>query len=594
MAGTLTGKTDLSIMIGGPAGYGIAQAGALFSKACTRSGYFVFVNNEYPSLIRGGHNTVRMRVQDAPSLGISDSLDIVLALDRNGVIEHLDELSDDAIIVYDSDEVKEEDAKKAVGKTLVPMPLITIAREVGGEKIMKNTVGLGALCAITGLGLGELNQLIKESFGEKKAEISEINIKAARLGYETAIGKFSGTLGEKKSVLGKIDLPEKRLLVSGNEAIALGAMRAGCRLLCAYPMTPASAIMHYYAANEKEAGVVMKHVEDEISGITMAIGGAYAGARTMVSTSGGGFSLQTEGLGLAAITETPLVVIEVQRPGPATGLPTRTGQADLHFVINAHQDEFPRVVLSPGDANEAFTLAFDAFNWAERFQIPAIVLSDKYLAESQFTEAPFAHKHLKIDRGFIVDSEWIEKNKPFRRYLASAENGVSPRVLPGTPGGIHREPSDEKDEFGNIDESPNARKLQVEKRARKFEAIRREIPAPNIYGKSAGAEVSFVGWGSTKGALIEAIGRLREAGVEACAIHFTHVWPFPEKAEELLRAQKKLVLVEANSTAQLGKLIMQETGIRIKDKILRYDGRPLSAGDVFEGFSKISSKGGKI
>ncbi|MFH0962227.1 MAG: 2-oxoacid:acceptor oxidoreductase subunit alpha [archaeon] len=579
------GKTDFTFKLGGPAGYGIAQAGALFSKACTRSGYFVFVNNEYPSLIRGGHNTVQVRIRNAPALGLAERVDLVLALDRNGILEHISELVPSSVIVYDSDEVKEEDARTA-GCTLVPMPLISLARQVGGEKIMKNTVGLGAIAAISGLDIETLNALIRENFSGKREEVAATNIRAARLGYDYVAEKFGDVVGKFQWKLSELPAAPARILVSGNEAVALGAMRAGCRFLAAYPMTPASAIMHYYAANERTAGVVMKHVEDEISGINMAIGANFAGARAMVATSGGGFSLQTEGLGLAAMTETPVVIVEVQRPGPATGLPTHTGQGDLHFVINAHQDEFPRVVVAPGDTEEAFRFTFDAFNWAEKFQAPVIVLSDKYLAESQFTHEPFEHKSLRIERGFIVDAAWLEKNKPYKRYERT-ENGVAPRALPGTPGGIHRAPSDERDEFGNIDESPQVRKMQVERRLAKFRAIQKEIPLPIVHGSSE--ELTFVGWGSSKGAILEAIELLAKKGIRANFVQFTYLWPFPPGAKGILEKLKRPILVEGNSTAQLGKLIRQETGLLIGERILKYDGRPISADFVVKGFEKLKN-----
>lgn len=568
---------DFTFKIGGEAGYGIAQSGINFARALTRSGLFVFANNEYPSLIRGGHNTLQIRARSSPVLGMRERVDLLLALNRRTIDEHKGEVESGSVIIYDSDEVKDPSGSPA--KT-AGIPLLTLAKQAGGEKIMRNTVGLGAAAAFCGLPVGTLESLIREGFGKKKEEVAETNVKAARLGHTYAMENFADDV---KSFPHKVaGAPARRMLVSGNEAVALGALKAGCRFLSAYPMTPASLIMHYYASVERDASVLMKHVEDEIAGINMAIGASFAGVRAMVATSGGGFSLQTEGLGLAAMTETPIVIIEVQRPGPATGLPTRTAQGDLHFVINAHQDEFPRIVAAPGDAEEAFLLTFQAFNWAERFQMPSFVLSDKYLAESLFTSEKFRHAGLEIDRGKILDASALSKSQPYLRYRDSPD-GIAPRALPGTPGGIHREPSDERTEKGDIDEAPEVRKQQVERRLKKFAALQKEIPSPKLHG-APGAPVTFVGWGSPKGAILEAIELL---GGRANFIQFIYLWPFPLGAEAMLAGESRLVLVEGNSTAQLGKLIRQETGINIKEKILKYDGRPITPEFILREFEKL-------
>ncbi len=584
----MAGQADLdfSFKMGGEAGYGIAQSGMIFSKACTRMGLHVFVNNEYPSLIRGGHNTVQIRVRAKPVPGHTETVSMVLALNRKTMDDHEKEVLPGGVILYDADDVK--DTKKERGDvSYCHIPLLALAKEAGGERIMRNTVGLGAAAAFCGLDVGIMNQLIKEGLGKKGEALADTNIRAAKLGYDFAAKNYdTKAFGWKLS--GRAGEPPK-MLITGNEAMAMGAIRAGCKFLAAYPMTPASAIMHYFAANERECSLVMKHVEDEIAGINMAIGAANAGVRAMISTSGGGFSLQTEGLGLAAMTETPVVMIEVQRPGPATGLPTRTEQADLHFVINAHQGEFPRLVVVPGDAEECFYLTAEAFNWAERFQLPVIVMSDKYLAESFFSHEKFDQSRVTVNRGWIVGEDWLKAHQPFKRYF-STENGVSPRVIPGTAYGIHREPSDERDELGSIDEDPQVRKVQVERRLRKFASVQKEVPAPALHGP-AGADVTLVVWGSTKGPAIEALELLEKQGVRANVMQFVYMWPFPEAAEGLLREAKRLVLVEGNATGQLGRLIRQQTGIKIEEKILRYDGRPLSAEYIRGGFTSL--KGGR-
>jgi 2-oxoglutarate ferredoxin oxidoreductase subunit alpha len=346
-------------------------------------------------------------------------------------------------------------------------------------------------------------------------------------------------------------------------------------------MTPSSTILHTLADLSKQTGMIVRHAEDEIAVMNMCIGASFAGARAMCATSGGGFALMNEALGLAGITETPLVAVEVQRPGPATGLPTWHGQADLQFVLNSAQGEFPRVVIAPGDPEECFYLTSEAFNLADKFQTPVIVLSDKYLGESDFTVNKFDESKLTIDRGELLSQKDLINFENYKRYKITP-SGVSKRSVPGMRGGRHLANSDEHDEFGFTSEEAKNATDQMQKRMRKEEAIRKILPKPKLVGPK-NADVTFVSWGSTKGAILEAIQLLSKQGIKANFLQIKYIWPFQSReVETILKSSKKLVLIEGNYNGQLGRLIAQETGIRIKNKILKYDGRPISADEIFQ------------
>lgn len=566
--------------IAGEAGFGINVTGLMLTKTLMRGGLSVLDYTEYPSLIRGGHNTFLVRVDADPVTALIGTIHVLIALNRASALLHQDELTDDGAIIYDPDETQLDPATdlKRSSLNLYAVPLDRLAVETGGEKLMRNTVALGAFMALTGYPLETLRGVIKDVFAGKGKEPAVLgNIAAAEAGYQYVLDTHPEQFLYVLQPLA--DAPEQ-ISLDGATAVALGAVQAGCLFYSAYPMTPSTGVLHYLAAHQAATGMVVRHAEDEIAAINLAIGASFMGARAMTGSAGGGFALMVEALGLAAITETPLVILEAQRPGPATGLPTWTDQADLRFVMHASQGEFPRVILAPGDVDESFYLTVEAFNLADRYQLPVFVMTDKYLAESHFTTRPFDTSDLKIDRGKMVNQKELSKLKRrFKRYEIT-EDGVSPRSIPGQENGIFLANSDEHDEFGYSSEDANMRVVQTDKRFRKLHALAKEVPAAKLHGL-ASAPLTIVGWGSTKGAILEALKHLKEEGIQANFLQLVTMWPFPRPAvEHVLAKASKVLLVEANFTSQLGGLIREHTGHLIEDRLLKYDGRPIYPEEV--------------
>ena len=555
--------------IGGQAGFGIATSGQLFARMCVAAGRFVGDYSEKPNRIRGGHNTHQVTIADKPLYAASREVDLLVALDKDSAFLHLKELASGAAVIYDGEKITLTAEDLGQGDvTLHSVPLARFAKEVGGEEVMRNTVGIGASLGFMGCDFAPLERVLTSAFG-KKPEHLVANLKAAREGFEYV--RTQGGGHHACPLTQKLSSPH--IVIPGNEAMALGAIQAGCTFYAAYPMSPSSSILHYLAGKAETTGMVVKHAEDEISVINMALGASYAGARAMIGTSGGGFSLMVESLGLAGIAEIPLVIAEVMRPGPATGMPTWTEASDLQFVIHAAQGEFPRVVLAPGDVEEAFHHTLLAFNLAERWQAPVFLLSDKNLGEHSRSAPPFDTSSYRIDRGKLLTQKDLSGDKPFKRYALTAD-GVSPRPRPGLKGGVYLSNSYEHDYFGYSDESSEMRVAQADKRMKKLEGIAHEMPKPLILGPSK-APFTLVTWGSMKGPVREAMERLGEEKMKVNIVHFSGMWPFPKKeTEKLLSSQKHLVLVENNATAQFGSLLKEQTGIDIKDKLLKYDGRP--------------------
>ncbi len=565
--------------IGGEAGFGIMTAGAIFSKACTRGGLYAFGYAEYPSLIRGGHNTFQAAVSPEKIGCQLKSVDVLVALNKETAIIHKDELKPGAAVIYDPDKTQiSELGKKTV---LVPVPFSKIAIESGGLELMSNNVALGASVAVLDYDIELLLNVISEQFKGKGPEIIKKNTAAAKAGYEYVKKNFTKPF---KARLQKTKSKPK-ILLTGNEAIGAGAISAGCKFYAGYPMTPTSGLLHFMAANERKHGLIVKHSEDEISAINMIIGAAHAGARAMTATSGGGFCLMTEGLGLAGMTETPIVIAAGQRGGPATGLPTWTGQEDLKFILNASHGEFPRIVIAPGDAEELFYETMKAFNLAEKYQTPAIIVYDKQLAESHETVDVLNPKEVKIDLGKIAK----ENSAGYKRYEITS-NGVSARAFPGQKGNIFLANSDEHDESGFSTENAKDRKAMMEKRMRKLKFIAREATKPKMHG-AKNAEITLIGWGSTKGAMLEALKMLEERKIKVNYLQLITISPFP--SEEILKhlsSKKPKLIIENNITGQLASVIRENTGVEIKHKLLKYDGRPFYAEEIVQEAMKVLKK----
>lgn len=572
-------QDKLTWKIGGEAGYGIMVTGLMFSKIFSRSGFHVFDTVEYPSLIRGGHNTYHVRVEDEEINSNIELIDILVALNKEAVDRHKGNMAEDGIIIFDSKETKigRDEVRKDI--KLYDVPLLDISKEISGKKIMRNTVALGASVAALDYGLDMLFGVITDTFGDKGDEVVRQNIDAAKKGYDYVKENYKEPF---KAVIKKKE--GRRLLLTGNEAIALGAIRAGCNFYSAYPMTPASSILHYMASHEKDKNIVVKQTEDEIAAIHAAIGASFAGVRAMTATSGGGFCLMTEGLGLAAITETPLVLALCQRPGPSTGLATMTEQGDLKFALNASQGEFPRVVMTPGDVEECFYLTLQAFNIADKYLVQVIIISDKHLSESHKTAERFNTSY-KVGRSILGEKDVRDD---YRRF-ENTEKGVSFRTLPGGKG-VFRAPSYEHDEYGWNNEEIWIRNMMADKRMRKAEHILKEIPDPKTYG-DADPDITIISCGSTKGAVLDAIKFLRKDRIKANLVHLNFISPFKKDAvTRLIKKAKKTIIVEQNKTLQFAGIIKENTGLDIDYSFSKYDGRQMLPHEIYDRIKEVLGK----
>lgn len=582
-------KNGFTWTIGGEAGFGINASGLIFSKTLTRSGFFIFDYIEYPSLVRGGHNVYSIHASEREVFSQKREIDILVALNQETIDLHLKNLKPGGVVVYNSDRFKVR--KKEKGVNLLPVPLETLVERVGGAKVMANNVALGASVALLGLKLKSLSSVVEDVFLRKGREVVDKNQRAAQAGYDYVREKFKNLVFSLAKPQGS---QTPKLVLTGNDAISLGVVLGGCKFYAAYPMTPASSILHTLASWAEKVGMVVKHAEDEISVINMAIGASFAGARSGLATSGGGFALMEEAVSLAGITETGVVIIECQRGAPATGMPTWTEQADLHFILRSGHGDFPKIVLAPGDQEEAFWLTALAFNLADLYQTPVFVISDKYLSEShksiESSKFEALSSKFKVNRGKLATKRKSGKEvRAYPRYKITAD-GISPRILPGTKGFYYQANSYEHKEDGHTTEDPQERVKQVDKRGRKIKTfVKRDLPTPTLYG-SKDAEVTLVGWGSTKMPVLQAISKLQATGHRPCVnfLHLNYLWPFPKEAvAKVLRSAKKVLLLEGNSTAQLGQLIRQETGIEIKNKYLKYNGRPFYPEDILDKIESL-------
>ncbi len=577
--------------IGGEAGFGIQVSGLLLSKVMARAGLSVFDYPEYPSLIRGGHNTLQVRVGEGQRVRIPErAVDLLVALNRETVDRHRGELSTHGALLYDADQFSldaQEIARPDV--SVYPVPLTTLARANGGSLGLRNTVVLGATLALLDAPLDPLLAVIQDEFGGKGEAVVKADAEAARRGFDHIRTNFD--TAKFPHHLAPLERPEPQLVLTGNEAVALGAVAAGIGVYAAYPMTPATSILSLLAGFAPKFGFVVKQTEDELAAVNLCIGAAHAGARAMCGTSGGGFALMSEGYGMAAMTETGIVIYEGMRGGPSTGLPTWTEQADLRFALHAGQGDLPRIVFAPGDVEECYHLTRLAFDCADRYQTPVILLADKHLAESHESVRPFDSPPA-IDRGAILSAEAVAKlHASFHRY-ALTESGVSPRTLPGTPGGVFVANSDEHDEDGLANEEADLRVKMHDKRMRKALLAARELPEPEPVGPSD-APVLLLGYGSTKGAMLEAGEQLASHGVTVRVLHLNRLAPFPVRAvtDAASKARATLV-VEGSLTGQFEGLVREQTGVNATAHLRRYDGRPILPSEIATAVTKLTTSHG--
>ena len=544
----------LNLLIGGEAGQGLVTLGQILAKSLVRSGYFIVVTQSYQSRIRGGHNTFAIRVGIEEVAAPQESVDILVALDQETVDLHSGDLSADGLIILD-------EALETDGNSVLKIPFKELAKDR-----FSNVVALGVAGSLLGLKEDLMARTVDDFFGKKSDSLAAQNYRAL-----TSAVEWTDTHVTSSRNLPTVSNPPHRLMMNGNEAIALGAASAGLRFCSFYPMTPSTSIALSLAGQAKKLGLVVEQAEDEIAAINMAIGASFVGAPSMVTTSGGGFALMVEGVSLAAMTETPLVVIVAQRPGPATGLPTRTEQADLEFVLHAGHGEFPRAIFTPGTVEEYFNLTRRAFELAERFQSPVFLLTDQFFADSYRSVMPFS-----LENAVPVTASTEVFESPLYNRFAITESGISPRLLPGMTEHLVVVDSDEHTEDGHITEDLYVRKQMVEKRLRKGEVMRAEVIPPNSQG-DMNPDLLLVSWGSSMGAVKGAAPLLESKGKKVATLHFSQVWPLiPEQFIEHLESAQQVVCIESNATGQLARLIRRETGFHIKKKILRYDGLPVT------------------
>lgn len=578
---------DLSIMIGGDAGQGVESSGAGFCLALARAGLELFAMQDYRSQIRGGHNFYEIRVGERPLYSHREPVHLLLALTPESVSLHVDNIAPGGAVIFPDNFEIDEAPLKERGVNIDSLPLMAIAEE-HGNRLMLNTALLAAAAALTGFPLSYMEEVIRQNFGKKSAELADTNVQVARAAHDVAVQRFGTNFPFRIEPVP--DAP-KRMLINGNEAIALGALNGGCRFMSAYPMTPATSIIEYLSALPHDYNMVTKHAEDEIAAICMALGASFTGARAMTATSGGGFSLMVEAMGLAGMEEVPLVIVNAQRGGPSTGLPTRTEQSDLLFTIHASQGEFPRVVMAPTTIEECFEAGWRSFNLAEKYQCPVVVLTDQFLASSLRTLEPDAidFNQVTIDRGKTIPSGEAGGDG-YMRFQFS-DDGISPRAFPGLAAATVTASSDEHDETGHITEDSANRVRMMTKRMQKLVTAEPDLKPPALYGPS-GADVTLVCWGSTWGACREAADEMNAAGGSVNVLHFTDLWPMPEQVtRDALDACKRTVLVEQNYTGQLGKLIRMATGIELDDSITRFDGRPISPLEIRQKLGMEAGRG---
>ena len=603
-------RRELSWVIGGPQGGGINASAEIYAKALMRGGLHVFANIEFHSNIMGKHSYYRVTAAPVPVRSHVDAIHMLVALDQETLfgdaIErkhypshtgHVHQVAAGGGIVYDAD-LKIDQARFGRDDVhLYPIPFFEVLEQAlaqvgkGGQSrkyiVMRNTVALGASVGIAGYDEELLFDAIREEFKGRKAEAAEMNIAAVRVAAAYAREHFTARPERQLTPLPQAER-KPRLLIKGFQAVGIAKLKAGLGMQTYYPISPATDESVYLEQKGPAYQLTVVQCEDEISSINMAIGAAHMGVRAATSTAGPGFALMSEGFGFAAITEAPGPVVFLwQRGGPSTGLPTRTEQADLQFALHPAHGDFPHIVVASGDIEEAFYDSFESFNWADRYQLPVVVLLEKFLASSLFTSDRIDMRKLRIDRGLVFQPISPERDG-YRRHALTSD-GISPRSMPGTAGGIFSTTSDEHDPQGHITEGIENRIAMMRKRMGKLETAAREIPQEfkwKLHGPQS-ADLTLIGWGSTKGAVLDAIPELEAEGRTVNFLQLRLMRPFPAEAiSRILSSARKTVLVEANYTAQLGALIREHTGVEMQHRVLKYDGRPFSRNEVVEGVTR--------
>ena len=575
-------KQTFAIGIGGAAGQGVATPGDIFAKIFSRRGLHLNAYNAYQSIIRGGHTLLTIRTGTEKVTNMGDRIDLLIPLNQDTMDRHLQLLTAGAACIYNADTIKPGPAVDGV--QLCPLPVSELA-DITRNKVAQNTLAIGAGLHMLGIGFQALEDVLREQFKKKGEAVVAENVEVARAGYDYAAAHFT-------DFPNPVPKTENRYaILSGNVAMAMGGAAAGVKFYCAYPMSPSTGVLHWMAAHARKAGIMVRQVEDEIGVINMAIGAAHAGVRAMCATSGGGFALMSEGLGMSAMIETPVVVINCQRAGPSTGVPTKTEQGDLWQMLGAAFGDYPRVIAAPQDIGDCFKLIPEIFNLADRFQCPGLVLCDLLLSEGRLSVHP---KDLDfsppIDRGELITktngaSSADAANEGYKRYKIT-DSGISPRAVPGVLGHIHTVATDEHMEDGVLisDEftNPVKRRAMMEKRMRKVAGIEAAVPPPALLGPRD-ADVTLIGWGSTKGVIEEACEILNEQGISANQLPIRWLVPLHgEDIIEILRDSRLTVIVENNYSGQFARYLRSETSFVPNGHIRKYDGEPFMPHHIVE------------
>jgi 2-oxoglutarate ferredoxin oxidoreductase subunit alpha len=559
-------RSGISIVLGGSAGQGIQTMENILSHVFRLDGYHVFAGKEYMSRVRGGSNSTLIRVSSQKVRAWTDRIDLFIPLDADALLHMKKRIQPKTLIIGDQATLK-------TACPLVDVPIAKMAAEIGGI-IYSNVLVAGILSGIFEVNQEILEKYLQKTFGESPRDLIEKNLMAAKRGYEAGTG-----LRKSKKVplsMTKPAVASIQPFISGSEAVGLGAIAGGCHFVSSYPMSPGTGPFSFLAKQSREFGIAVEQAEDEIGAANMILGAWYAGARGFVSTSGGGFALMSEAISLAGMIETPMVVHLAQRPGPATGLPTRTEQGDLNLALYAGHGDFSRIILAPGNLEQAFQLTKQAFHQADHYQVPVILLTDQYLMDCFYDidELDFSN--------IPSEPSWVKTPPDYRRY-AITETGISPRGIPGWGEGFVGVDSDEHDEEAHITEDLDVRVRMVEKRLRKMNFVKKNALLPDWYGPENSCN-SIVCWGSTLEMVREAVFTfsLKDTAV----LHFSQIFPLPDAANILLKRAKNRILVEGNATGQFGRLLKQEFGVECEHQIFKFNGLPFSVEELGTSIQK--------
>jgi 2-oxoglutarate ferredoxin oxidoreductase subunit alpha len=579
---------DLNWAVGGEAGDGIDSTGKIFAQALSRAGRHVFTSKDFASRIRGGYTAYKIRTSTERIESVVDSLDVLIALTQRTVEENTEELHDGSVIIYDGERTMMEDFEAPEGTVGLSVPLQRLAEEAGGA-IMQNVVALGAACAVCDFDVSYLDESLEKRFGGKGSSIVDNNKEAARAGRDYVNDEIADTFPND------LDTTDADyVLLNGDEAIGMGAIAAGCRFYAGYPITPATDVMEYLKGRIERFGGHVVQAEDELSAINMALGAARAGARAMTATSGPGIDLMAETFGLVATTETPMVICDVMRSGPSTGMPTKQEQGDLDMLLHGGHGEIPRFVVGATTVAECFHKTVEAFNLAEKYQTPVYLVADLALSVTEQTYPPeeFDMDAVEVDRGPLVRGsdveEWTNDSDQFTPHAAT-ETGVSPRTIPGTAGGAHMTTGLEHDELGRRTEETEVRVEQVDKRQRKVETAQRDEAWTAREFGDADSGTLVLSWGSNEGAIREAMELLDEQGTTIRFLSVPYLFPRPDLTEAV-EAAEEVIVVECNATGQFADVIEHDTLTRVK-RINKYDGVRFDADELAAHITDVLAGG---